>query len=526
MKLCILAAGKGSRNSFSKILPKGFLPVDNQPGITHLIDSFSDIEEITIAIGSRGDIYRQFLPMIYPDVKINFVNIKNYDGPGSGPGASLLECEKYLNNEFVLIPTDAYISETILDDWNKNWMGVSNVDSTRLYCLLETDEEDEITQIYDKDPDAPLNTLKNGFNGIAFIKDYNIFFDSLKQNKNLISGEIQVSNGFMGLISNNGPGLKAKRIDTWHDFGSNEQYDNLIQKFDNQNLIKNDEFTYIHKDKVYKYNIDEKNIKNKILRAESLKKYVPSINKKSNNFFTYDYVKGDLLNEVLNKDIFLQFLNFCQTDLFDVIHLNQSETLEFRNSCQLFYKDKTKKRLEDFWTKTKISDSKRKINGQTCKSVSDLLKKIDWDYLSEGIPYNFHGDLQPENIIYNNKKFILIDWRDTFGTSKKVGDIYYDLAKLDHALLVSGSIVRANLYNIQESEDEVILHFKQENNLVEFQSIFNKFISENNYDLFKVKLLTSLIYLNIASLYEGKYSTFLYFLGQLKLNELIFENKK
>ena len=62
----------------------------------------------------------------------------------------------------------------------------------------------------------------------------------------------------MGLISNNGPGLKAKRIDTWHDFGSNEQYDNLIQKFDNQNLIKNDEFTYIHKDKVYKYNIDEK----------------------------------------------------------------------------------------------------------------------------------------------------------------------------------------------------------------------------------------------------------------------------
>ena len=116
----------------------------------------------------------------------------------------------------------------------------------------------------------------------------------------------------------------------------------------------------------------------------------------------------------------------------------------------------------------------------------------------------------------------MIDWRDTFGTSKKVGDIYYDLAKLDHALLVSGSIVRANLYNIQESEDEIILHFKQENNLVEFQNIFNKFISENNYDLFKVKLLTSLIYLNIASLYEGKYSTFLYFLGQLKLNELIF----
>ena len=85
-------------------------------------------------------------------------------------------------------------------------------------------------------------------------------------------------------------------------------------------------------------------------------------------------LKG-LLNEVLNKDIFLQFLNFCQTDLFDVIHLNKVKH-KFRNSCQLFYKDKTKKDWKDFWTKTKISDSKRKINGQTCKSVSDLLKKL------------------------------------------------------------------------------------------------------------------------------------------------------
>ena len=66
MKLCILAAGKGSRNSFSKILPKGFLPIDNKPGLTYLIDAFPNVSEVTIAIGSRGDIYRQFLPMLYP----------------------------------------------------------------------------------------------------------------------------------------------------------------------------------------------------------------------------------------------------------------------------------------------------------------------------------------------------------------------------------------------------------------------------------------------------------------------------
>ena len=72
-----------------------------------------------------GDIYRQFLPMLYPKLKFNFVEIENYDGPGSGPGASLIECEKYLEDEFVLIPTDAFVGESITDDWSTNWMGVS-----------------------------------------------------------------------------------------------------------------------------------------------------------------------------------------------------------------------------------------------------------------------------------------------------------------------------------------------------------------------------------------------------------------
>ena len=129
-----------------------------------------------------------------------------------------------------------------------------------VYLMLN--ENNEIFEIYDKNPDAPISTLENGFNGIAFIKDYKIFFKSLKENRNTISGELQVSNGFMGLLSkNDGPGLQIKRIDSWHDYGSNENYIKLIQKFVNQNLIKNDEFTYIHNDTVYKYNVDENVIK-------------------------------------------------------------------------------------------------------------------------------------------------------------------------------------------------------------------------------------------------------------------------
>jgi len=522
LKLCILAAGKGSRNSFSKILPKGFLPIDNKPGLTYLIDAFPNVSEVTIAIGSRGDIYRQFLPMLYPKLKFNFVEIENYDGPGSGPGASLIECEKYLEDEFVLIPTDAFVDESITDDWSTNWMGVSKVDSTRLYCLLDTNENNEIFEIYDKNPDAPISTLENGFNGIAFIKDYKIFFKSLKENRNTISGELQVSNGFMGLLSkNDGPGLQIKRIDSWHDYGSNENYIKLIQKFVNQNLIKNDEFTYIHNDTVYKYNVDENVIKNKIYRAKKLSKFIPNLEKTTANFYSYGYVEGNLLNEEKSKAVFLNFLNNIKYNFFKEINFNNNERDEFIQSCHIFYNDKTLKRLDEFWNKTEIIDQNIQINGLSCKSVSSLLKKIDWEYLSNGIPYNFHGDLQPENIIHNNGIFTFIDWRDSFGTSNKYGDIYYDLAKLDHALLLSGKTVRAKKFDIFESQNEILLNFDVDFNLVEFRKKFHDFIQESNYDLFKVELLTSLIYLNIAPLYDGEYSRFLYYLGQLKLNQIL-----
>ena len=114
----------------------------------------------------------------------------------------------------------------------------------------------------------------------------------------------------MGLLSkNDGPGLQIKRIDSWHDYGSNENYIKLIQKFVNQNLIKNDEFTYIHNDTVYKYNVDENVIKNKIYRAKKLSKFIPNLEKTTANFYSYRYVEGNLLNEEKSKAVFLNFLN-------------------------------------------------------------------------------------------------------------------------------------------------------------------------------------------------------------------------
>ncbi len=523
MKLCILAAGKGSRNRYSKILPKGFLPIDDKPGITHIIDSLPTIDKVVIAVGADGAIYEQFLPILYPNYKFTFVKIENSDGPGSGPGTSLLECEKYLNEEFILIPTDAYVDKKIDSDWSKNWMGVSRVESTRLFCLLGVDKNKEIKEIFDKDPNAPLDSLENGFNGIAFIKDYDIFFESLKNNQNIISGEVQVSNGFQGLMDiNNGPGLFANRIESWCDFGSSENYSKLINRFRTQNLIKNDEFTYIYNNFVYKYSFNQSSIQKKISRSKQLKNLVPNIEKQTNNFYSYKFIEGDLLSEADSILIFNNFLEFCKSKLFLKRKLKDNELSDFYTSCRKFYYDKTLSRLKQFWDRFEISDQEYFINGVKCKNIKTMLKEIEWNDLSEGDPYNFHGDLQPENIITNNNEFWLIDWRESFGESKDIGDIYYDLAKLDHGLLLSGKIVRKNLYDCVVKDENINISFSIDNSLYEYKKLLSSFIEEEGYDKKKVQILSSLIFLNIAPLYEGTYSLLLYFLGQFKLNQVLY----
>ncbi len=523
MKLCILAAGKGSRNRYSKILPKGFLPINDKPGITHIIDSLPELSEVVIAIGDDGDIYEQFFPILYPNTKFIFVKIENSDGPGSGPGTSLLECETHLKEEFILIPTDAYVDEKIENDWNKNWMGVSRVESTRLFCLLGVDKNQEIKDIFDKDPNAPLDTLENGFNGIAFIKDYDKFFESLKNNQDIISGEVQVSNGFQGLMNiNNGPGLFAHRIETWCDFGSSENYSKLINRFSTQNLIKNDEFTYIYNDFVYKYSINKSSIQKKISRSHQLKDLVPNIEKSTDNFYSYKFIEGNLLSEVDSLSVFSNFLEFCKSKLFLEHKLEGNELSKFYTSCKEFYYEKTLSRLNQFWDKYEITDQEYFINGIKCQSIKTMFNKIDWVELSKGEPYNFHGDLQPENIISKGDNFWLIDWRESFGESINIGDIYYDLAKLNHALLLSGKIVRKNLYGCDIKDKDIKISFNIDNLLQEYNIQLLNFIDEEGYDKKKVQILSSLIFLNIAPLYEGTYSKLLYFLGQFKLNQVLY----
>ena len=96
------------------------------------------------------------------------------------------------------------------------------------------------------------------------------------------------------------------------------------------------------------------------------------------------------------------------------------------------------------------SDSEEVINGVKVPKLSDLLKKVDWEWLSDGLSVRYHGDLHFENILVaENGEFCLLDWRQNFSGLKECGDIYYDLAKLYHGIIVSHELVNKNYFNIK-----------------------------------------------------------------------------
>ena len=149
------------------------------------------------------------------------------------------------------------------------------------------------------------------------------------------------------------------------------------------------------------------------------------------------------------------------------------------------------------------------------------MSKVKWNNLRNGIPVNFHGDLQPENIIVTNQEeFKLIDWRTDF-SGLDYGDLYYEFSKLNHMLTINTrKVIKGKISVEYKNRYEVKYNFETRKALIGFQEILFNFIIKNNYDLNKVKVLTALIYLNIAKFYDNPYSELLFYHGKHQLYKL------
>ena len=109
-KLCILAAGRGTRSKDVDGLHKALLPIENKPVISHIIDKFDSSVDIVIATGYKSEQIKTYINETYSEERnITYVDVDNYDGPNSGPGYSLLCCKEELQCPFIYTAVDTIV---------------------------------------------------------------------------------------------------------------------------------------------------------------------------------------------------------------------------------------------------------------------------------------------------------------------------------------------------------------------------------------------------------------------------------
>lgn len=520
-KVLIASAGLGNRlKGMTKNVNKALISVAHKPAISYIIEKFEEDIEFVIPVGYKAETVKDYLTLAYPNRKFTFVDIDLYEGEGSGLGYTIMQCEKELQCPFIFTSNDTIVLENIKPPFH-NWMGQAQTEDNSQYRTIRT-EKRNVAEICAKGAEGDVKA----YIGLSGINNYNEFWKSMNDGINQGSVEIGESYGLRFLIDK---GIEP--IDfTWFDTGNITQLNRTREYFsknvDANILEKEEEAIWFVDDRVIKFSIDESFINDRVKRAKSLGTFIPSVLNSTSNMYSYTKIKGEVFSKNPSVSTFKYYLDWMD-NFWEKKELDISEKKEFQSICMEFYKEKTYKRVKQYFTTFEQIDSEEIINGNKVCKVFDLLNKVDWNELSLGIPVRFHGDLHFENILINDGEktpFTLLDWRQNFGGIMDFGDLYYDLGKLNHGIIMSHEIVDKNLFEVNHKLNTIHYDFLRKQNLVDCEHYFKEWIENKGFDYKRVKIMTALIYLNIAALHHYPYSLLLFYLGKNMLNDVLMEN--
>ncbi len=509
-RVLIPTAGTGSRlNELTKYLNKSLVSLENKPVISRIVDMFPENSEFVIALGYKGNLVKQFIELAYPDKKFYFGNVDIYEGKGSGLGRSIIACEDFLQQPFIFCSCDTLVTEKIPYP-DKNIAGYAHRDNKKEYRTLKT-ENGKVVKINEKG----INDDKSEpYIGLACINDYKTFWEEMHRGKE-DAVKLGETYGLLKFVEQNN--LYSKEF-TWFDTGNKEELKKTRKYFKEENspniLPKPDEAIWFIDNKVIKYSDNKSFIKDRVERINYLKGFVPEITGYTDNMYCYNRAEGEVLSKIKDIGLFKKLLDFSQK-FWEKKQLTEEENNKFKDICKKFYYKKTLDRIELYYKNFGLKDYEYIINGKKYPKLSEILEKVNWEDIFNGLSGRFHGDFHFENILYDEKndKFTFLDWRQNFGGIYEYGDIYYDWAKLNHGLIICHELIAQNRFNIEIDENKVKYSFERKSILEECEKYYYEWLKNNGYDEKKVKILTALIYLNIAALHHYPYCHLLYFLG-------------
>lgn len=501
-KVLITTSGVGSRlGNLTNFTNKCLVRIGDKPAISHIIESYPENTKFVITLGHFGSYVQEFLTLAYPKLNFTFVTVDRFKGEGSSLGYSLLQAKPYLQCPFIFHASDTIIThKDQIPTPYTNWCAGAYKEETSQYRTLKVSNY-KITCINEK---GEIN-YDFPYIGLCGIKNYELFWSCLDQLPNEHSlSDVHVINKMLESTS-----FDFKKINKWLDIGNVTELNKTRKYFGSsiEVLDKSNESIYFFDNFIIKFFSDSIINKNRVDRALKLYPLVPQILGSTKNFFKYKKAEGKLFSKSVNEKSFSKFLDWANNNLW--VRSNKNS---FNSDCYKFYIDKSLNRISQY---LKENNDPSSINGESLPTIYNLFDKINTQKLCKGIPSQFHGDFILDNVIETNKDFTLIDWRQDFAGDLDIGDVYYDLAKLNHNLTVNHGIIEQGLYN-HSSENCYILC---NSTLLECKKLLHEFITQNGYDLKKVEILSSIIWLNMAPLHEYPFNKFLFNFGKYNLHK-------
>ena len=504
--VCILAAGRGTRLDYAGgRLHKALAPIGNRAVLTHIIQSLGADSQFIIAVGHLEEQIRAYVELAHPDLSVSFVVVPDYNGPASGPGLSLLQCRPLLSGPFLLTAADSIVVKPPRET-DTSWLAVAAVANPADYLTVETDARGRVVDLHER-----TGKTTSAFVGLASVTDPDAFFAGLEAPG--APGEHQVTPGLMALIGANGF-VAAHEVD-WLDTGTISGYEAARVRFDEEpsgGRIPLD-VTYLVGERVVKWASDPEAVRDRTARARLLKGMVPALLPAPESWMAYDLVPGETLRDSVDGLSATDFLDWAA----DVLWQPVAEPPSFRAACADFYGRKTSSRLaayaEDSCGGIGESDAVV-INGLVTDRVAHALA-VELDGLvAASTPCLFHGDLHEGNIIVTTDRYRLIDWRGDFGGIRDAGDRQYDLAKFLHTLELPESVMAAGTFSAVASGGAITLAQPDTTTRQAARRAFWTWCDRQAIDTRALGILDALVFINMAPLYQGEMSRYLYALGR------------
>jgi len=508
VKVLIPTSGCGSRLDYlTKYTNKALVKVGDEAVISHIIDLYPN-GEFVITLGHFGDLVKQFLTLTYPKRKFEFVQVDLYCGRGSNLLKSILYAKDKLQCPFIF-----HVCDTILKEQpptpSYNWMlcSTSNKSGTFRTVIAKNETIIKINEKGERNYDYV-------YAGVAGIYEYKKFWNELTNIVNTSEIEdLSDCHVFSNLIKDTN--IKTYVVQKWYDTGNIE---NLIEtkqvyKQKYEVLDKYEESIYFIGDDVVKFFSDQSICKNRVKRSTLLSGLVPEVVGSSNNFYKYKLVNGELFSNIISEEKIHSLVDWAEKNLWTPINIDPSI---FKKRCEDFYFTKTKSRIQDYLLLSGEEDKTEIINDIEVPSCDEILSHINKEYICTTKPVIFHGDFILDNILYSDT-FTLLDWRQDFAGEIEAGDKYYDLAKLNHNLIINHNIILKNGYNIDTGKDGIRCDVFRSHRLLLCQQVLMSILKERDYDIAKIKLLTPLIWLNMSPLHIYPLNKFLFYFGKYNL---------